>query len=99
MARSGANSNIYRDEGLLKKLKEIKRLKNKIKELNQTLKTTYDIDQIINLENQLGKLNEIINIAEKNKNINKLTDSKSCLNTVKKSQKQAFYDVRAFIVS
>jgi hypothetical protein len=37
------------------KMKKIKQLQRKIKETNQLLKTSYDIDSVVALENQLGE--------------------------------------------
>ena len=43
-------------ETIKDKQKQIKILKRKIREINDTLRTTYDVDNIVQLENQLGKL-------------------------------------------
>jgi aromatic ring hydroxylase len=38
------------------KMKKIKQLQKKIREVNQRLRTCYDIDAIVSLENQLGSI-------------------------------------------
>ncbi|CAI2387544.1 unnamed protein product [Moneuplotes crassus] len=63
---------------------KIKQLRRKINDIKNTLKISYDIDQVVVLENEL---------AQKNKAILSLTDSKVGLNAVKRSQKQFYTEI------